>query len=127
MYFEYDCTDEKDRVFAERQAVLSFEDAGTTEEKLIKEMVVAKNTERFCRLMTQTVGQSNSLLGYDRNVQLKISSAVYGVVQKLIPNNFQSRILQLSHYAILSCHSGGRRMYDSMRYDFCWPHLAYDV
>lgn len=37
------------------------------------------------------------------------------------------RHLLLSHYHLLAGHSGQRRMYDTMRRDYYWPHMANDV
>ncbi|CDF36419.1 unnamed protein product [Chondrus crispus] len=47
-------------------------------------------------------------------------------VQVVIPQSLTDRVLGVSHYAKLAGHSGGRKLYKTLRRYFYWPTLALD-
>ena len=44
----------------------------------------------------------------------------------IVPASLQPRVLHLEHNTICGGHSGGRRMYQSLRRVYYWPRLALD-
>ena len=49
-----------------------------------------------------------------------------GHKQLLIPRSLQPRVLQLSHYAKMAGHPGGRRLYHFLKRNFYWPSMSLD-
>lgn len=47
-------------------------------------------------------------------------------LKEVIPQPLKERVLGMSHYAKLSGHSGGRKLYKSPRRQFHWPTMALD-
>lgn len=77
--------------------------------------MASQGTDRFCQLMSQMIGREKLFFSYGRNGKFNRSSKVYWVVQEVILEALDPRILYLSHYFVLEGKRGGRIMYDSIR------------
>lgn len=58
---------------------------------------------------------------------LIFKESIVVVLQKEVPKSFQAKVLYLSHYPVLSCHSIRRLMYSNIHQHYHWPHMAKDV
>ena len=90
-------------------------------------LIRAQKTDTFCKRIADTVDTPGSAFNYDRDGVLVRRSALDGSVQRVIPVAFRTHVLQLMHAIPLAGHPGARRMYDTMRCEFYWPHMANDV
>lgn len=93
----------------------------------MRELVTIQATERLRLILSQRIGRDNSAFQYDRNEKLSRAARVYGAVQNVIPATLQSRVLYLSHYAVLTVHPGGSQMYDLMRWELYLSHMENDL
>lgn len=73
------------------------------------------------------IGETNSSFHVARNGILTRVSLLDNAAHKVVPASMQRQVLKCFHYSLLAGHPGARRMYDSIRREFYWPHMANDV
>lgn len=77
--------------------------------------------------MDQTVGAPESVYMYYKHVFLVRRAHIDGYIQKSFQKTIEAKSLYASKYLVMSIHPGARRMYDKMRTDMYWTHMANDV
>lgn len=63
---------------------------------------------------------------YNRNGFLTRIALIDGPIQKVVLTSLHARLLLHSHYPALAGHTGERGMYDMMRREYHWDHMAND-
>lgn len=91
------------------------------------EFLAAQSSDRLCEQLAKTVGTPGLQYSNDRRGYLVLASSLDGTIQKVTPWSRVSRILYLSHFSAVAAHSGARRMYETLRRDYYWPHMAKEV
>ncbi|CDF40971.1 unnamed protein product [Chondrus crispus] len=54
-------------------------------------------------------------------------SPLDGTLQRVVPKRLGAKVLYLAHPPRLARHPGGTRMYDTLRREYYWPHMANNV
>lgn len=69
----------------------------------------------------------NIRFNFDSDEVLVTASSSDGVSQRVVGTFLRHQSLHPFYYFLLAGHPGERRMYDSIRNDLCWPHMANDI
>ena len=93
----------------------------------VSEILTGQAQDPYCRAMTSEVGKVGSHFEVNRVGLLCRKAPVDGSLQVVIPQSLRARVLYLSHYPRLQGHPGSTRMYETMRRDYYWPHMASDI
>ena len=93
----------------------------------LEELAREQKNDRYCRSVAELVGKPQSQYDVDRRGLLVRQSRIDGALQKLVPVSLRARVLHLAHHPLTAGHPGARRMYDTLRTQFYWPHMANDV
>ena len=93
----------------------------------VSEILQGQREDSYCRAMTSEVGKAGSHFEVNRIGLLCRKAPVDGSLQVVIPQSLRARVLYLSHYPRLQGHPGATRMYETMRRDYYWPHMASDI
>lgn len=83
--------------------------------------------DSYCFQASSTVGLLGSTFNYDGNEFLVRTAPIKGAVRTVVPTSLQPRLLNHSHNPTLAGHQGERHLYESMRQEDYWPHLAIEV
>lgn len=93
----------------------------------VRELITARTVANEGYLSAATVGQPKTLCSYDADGFLVGAFPVDRGPQQYVAAVIRLDILDFSHYELMVGHPGERRVYDSRRLEFHWPHLASDV
>lgn len=91
------------------------------------EFVAAQKEERLCPQSLQTVRKPGCMFDVYRHGWLVRNSEMDEALKKLVPQALRHQIISLKHGTITAEHPGSRRMYETMRHEFYWPHMDQDV
>lgn len=91
------------------------------------EFTKAQKMNHECHRSAEAVGKPNSTFLYDAVGLLIRVSTINRASQRSVPANLPPRILRLCHYSLLAGNPGERQVYDSMRREFHWSHMANDA
>ena len=91
----------------------------------VEELLNAQHNDAFCRAVRNKLerGEVCPYAENEEGILVKLSTEHCQIV---VPPSLRERILQLAHFARLSAHPGGRRMYKTLRQFYYWPSLAFD-
>ena len=91
------------------------------------ELIAEQREDSTCQTYMQEAQQTYSLFTVQPDGLLVRRSPHDGVVQMVVPESLQPRVLYLSHYPLLAGHPKSSRMYDSMRRNYFWRRMLDDV
>lgn len=94
--------------------------------EILPEIIEAQQSCAYWSPVHQYVSLLNTTLTYDKDFKLVRKATIDGATQNLVPRSLRSRMLSLAQYSRLSVHPGKRRMYDSLKRKFFWPHILSD-
>ena len=122
-----DDPERSDDTALESHASLLTDSAKLDEPITVEELAQEQKADRYCQSIAELVGKPQSQFDVDRRGLLVRKSRIDGALQKLVPTSLRARVLRLAHYPLIAGHPGARRMYDTLRAQFYWPHMANDI
>lgn len=81
----------------------------------------------LCPLLGAAVGGSGTQFGIAKTSILLRRATIECMLQKPEPARLHREILANTHNPMSVVHPGSRRMFDSMRRTYCWPHMFIDI
>lgn len=93
----------------------------------LEELIVEQAHDGYCKASSLHIGHSHSEFHTNQRGLLVPKSVVSESIQIVATKALRMRILYLAHYPPIAGHPGTRRMYDTLRRNFYWPHMANDV
>lgn len=93
----------------------------------LAEFISAYSTDADSHSALASVGRPNARFIVRSDGWLVRVCPFDGASQKVVSPALRPGFLRLYHHSFLSGHSGKRRMYDYMRKELHWPHMANDV
>ena len=93
----------------------------------LEELVLAQASYAFCKAIFSHLiggGEDQPFAVDDRGF---LSRYVKAFPQIMIPQTLKPRVVYISHHAKLAAHSGGRKMYGTLRSFLYWPSMAVDA
>lgn len=93
----------------------------------LPEFVKAHAKDPYCKQVAATIGLPAFDIKVENHGLIVRKSNIDGALEKVDPKKLQARLLYLAHYPPLSGCPGQRHMYDAMRLEYYWTHMANDV
>lgn len=91
-----------------------------------KELLEAQQTDTYCQNMFRLVS-TDTRLTVDENWMICRQATINGSMQVIISEVFPQAVLYSRHYPILAGHPGTCRMYDELRRQLYWAHMAANI
>lgn len=93
----------------------------------LEEFRKAQEGDETCERMRAMQGRSIVVVEEDSDGILVRVSNKDGARQRIVPKSLRERVLCLAHYPKCAGHPGRDRMFKTLRRDFFWPRMSYDV
>ena len=93
----------------------------------IETFIREQKEDPYCREMAAEVGRVGSQFDVDENGVLCRRASTDQALQRVVPRTLRRAILYHAHYPCTAGHPGARKMYDTLRRQYYWPHQATDV
>lgn len=87
----------------------------------------AQPSNKFCRMVNAQDGHNNSELNINTGGLLVCRSRVNEALQFIFPPSPRKRIFLPRNHPAIAGQPGQDRMYDTLRHEFYWSHMAADV
>ena len=93
------------------------------------ELCAAQRTDTFCNdVLARQSTKHDSLFFEDNDGLLKRRTrGPDPYIQVVVPLSLRTRILHLAHDPAIAGHPGETRMFETLRVNYYWPHMAADV
>ena len=91
----------------------------------LEELVRSQASDTFCQSIRSRLngGEEVPFADDDRGFLIR---RVEANEQIIIPQELRTRVLHISHFAKVSGHPGGRKLYNGLRRFFYWPSMSFD-
>lgn len=114
-------------VLQEIRAMAGIKDNDEVEITTLAGFIAAFSNDAYCLAAIMSVGKPDTNFGVDSDGLLARSSILDGPSQQVVLASLRPCLLYFCHYLILLFHPGKCRLYITMRKEFYWPQMAYDV
>lgn len=89
-------------------------------------LVREQNVNPLCQELSKLANIPKGRYSPDEHGVLTRRLRVYGALQQITPTTLRPALLYYGNDQLLAGHLGGRRMYNTMRWFYHWPHMAND-
>lgn len=120
-----DISSEVDESTLDDICALNPDENSTVEPITTEELISTQLSDRFCTDIRARLDRGERLPFLD-DEQGILTRIVDENTQVVIPQELQSRLLHISHFAKTAGHPGGRKLYYTLRRRYYWPSMALD-
>lgn len=89
-------------------------------------LLESQECDTYCKNTKKMVSIGSSRI-INEKVKLCHKDAVDGRIQIVVPKRQRTALLCNAHYPKLAGHPEARRMYDTLRQYYYWPHMPQNV
>lgn len=93
----------------------------------LSELIIPQSKNIFCEQFWELVRLAGSAFTFDKYEIVIRKAYIDESIQTPLPTSLRARLLQQTHHSIWEGHPEERRIYDSLRRDYNYPHIVKDV
>lgn len=93
----------------------------------LKEFIKGQAADIFCQIAAEEFGKAGAETTMNKERVFVRRAHIVGALQKLVPKSLRQRVFALPHYPQLSGHPQQRHMFHTIRRDYLWPNVAFDL